>query len=239
MSPLHNRLLADLPEAEFQAFALQLQPTVLRKGQVLFQAGEVPRWVYFPVGAVVSMMNDTQDGDALETFMFGNTCMVGVATVGQPSFYRAQVRSAGPAYQLSASALVQLRSQCPVYCRRADAAIQRMVMQLSQSLVCGKHHPLEQQMIRWMLITLDRSSTPRMLITHQELAEILGVRREAVTHHLGAMFERHELAMRRGVIEVLDRAALEARACECYWVGLQKQRPCVSPGALIARPALV
>lgn len=218
MSPQQNHLLSDLPADESGAFARHLKQVLLHKGQVLLEAGEVPRHVCFPVGAMVSMLNDSRDGDSLETYMFGKTCMVGVATVGQPSFYRAQVRSAGTAYQLSVSALEQLRRTCPTYSRHAVAALNRMVMQLSQDLVCGKRHVLEQQLIRWMLSTLDRCQDACIPITHQELSEILGVRREAVTLKLKTMVEREEITLRRGWIKVLDRQALEARVCECYWL---------------------
>lgn len=225
MSPRTNELLSRLPEHEYEAFAGQLKLVFLRKGQVLFHAGEVPRQVWFPTGAVVSMMNDSPQGDPLETFMFGKSCMVGVATVGKPSFYRAQVRTAGPAYQLPVSALQALRSQCPTYFLHAVESVNRMVMQLSQALVCSKHHPLEQQLIRWLLISLDRSTDAQIQITHLELSELLGVRREAVTHSLGNMVECDAIALRRGVIEVLDRQALEAHACDCYWTGQQTVRP--------------
>ncbi len=225
MSPQTNGLLSNLPETEYEAFSGELKLTFLHKGQVLFDAGEVPRHVYFPVGAVVSMMNDNVEGNGMETFMLGKTCMVGAATVGQPSFYRAQVRSAGPAYELPVSSLVKLRSQCPTYCQNAASAVNRMVMQLSQALVCSRHHVLEQQLIRWILITLDRSLSACIEISHLELSELLGVRREAVTLNLNKMAARGEVALRRRVLEVLDREALEARSCDCYWHGQQTKRP--------------
>lgn len=225
MSPQQNHLLSDLPADESGAFARHLKQVLLHKGQVLLEAGEVPRHVCFPVGAMVSMLNDSRDGDSLETYMFGKTCMVGVATVGQPSFYRAQVRSAGPAYELPVSSLVKLRSQCPTYFQNAASAVNRMVMQLSQALVCSRHHVLEQQLIRWILITLDRSLSACIEISHLELSELLGVRREAVTLNLNKMAARGEVALRRRVLEVLDREALEARSCDCYWHGQQTKRP--------------
>ena len=231
MSPRTNGLLSLLPEVEYNAFAAQLRRVFLHKGEVLFEAGEVPRHVWYPVGAVVSMMVDSADGEPLETYMFGKTCMAGVATLGQPSFYRAQVRSAGPAYELPVTVLGLLRSACPVYCRHAADAVNRMVMQMSLSLVCNKHHLLEQQLIRWLLITLDRSTSSCIQITHQALSQLLGARREAVTLTLRTLVERHEVDLRRGVVEVLDRPALEARSCECYWIGEQKVRPPGLPGA--------
>lgn len=238
MSPCTNGLLSDLPDAEYKAFAGYLKRVFLRKGDLLFDAGEVPRHVWYPVGAIVSMMIDSADGEPLETYMFGRTCMVGVATLGQPSFYRAQVRSAGPAYQLPVSALGSLRTECPTYSRLALDTVNRMVMQMSLALVCSKHHLLEQQLIRWLLITLDRSTDHCIQITHQALAQLLGVRREAVTLALKTLVEHHAVALRRGVVEVLDRPALEARSCECYWIGQQKVRPCTLPSATVMAAGL-
>lgn len=224
MSPRSNCLLSDLPAAEYEAFTRHLTWVFLRKGQVLFDVGEIPRHVYYPVGAVVSMMQDSRDGEPLETYMLGKTCMVGVAAVGQPSFYRAQVRSSGPAYQLPVSTLRQLRGQCPTYFQRAAEEVNRVIMQMSQALVCSRHHGLDQQLTRWLLMTLDRSTDACIQITHRELSELLGVRREAVTLTLKTMAERGDVAVRRGVIEVLDRQALEERSCECYWLGQQRAR---------------
>lgn len=240
MNPRTNGLLSALPEAEYKAFAGQLKQVFLRRGEVLLDAGDVPRHVWYPVGAVVSMMIDSVDGEPLEAYMFGKTCMVGVATLGQPSFYRAQVRSAGTAYQLPVTALGSLRSVCPTYNRLAIDAVNRMVMQLSLSLVCSKHHLLEQQLIRWLLITLDRSTSSCIRITHEALAQLLGVRREAVTLTLRTLVERHEVALQRGLVEVLDRPALEARSCECHWIGERKVRPPGLTGAQVnaANPAM-
>lgn len=225
MSPRTNSLLSNLPQTEYEAFAAQLQRVMLHKGQVLFEAGEVPRHVYFPVGAVVSMMSDTMEGDGMETHMFGKTCMVGVATVGRPSFYRALVRGSGPAYRMPVAALVQMRSQCPCYGQNVGLALNRLVAQLSQTMVCCRHHSVEQQLIRWILISLDRAVDHHIQTTHRELSDILGVRREAVTLNLKKMADRGEVALGRGAMEVLDRGALEARSCECYWVGQERTRP--------------
>ena len=233
MSPQTNGLLSNLPETEYEAFSGELKLTFLHKGQVLFDAGEVPRHVYFPVGAVVSMMNDSEDGESLETFMLGKTCMVGVATVGQPSFYRALVRNTGPAYQLPTRVLHLLRAQCPSYFQNATQAVNHMVMLLSQSLVCSKRHTFEQQLIRWMLITLDRTLENRIEITHHELSEILGFRREGVTLNLRKMVDRAEITVRRGEITVLDCAALQARVCECYRVTPPKL-PAKAPAMALA-----
>lgn len=224
MNARTNSLLMTLPEAELQLMAPHLRLVSLLKGQTLFGVGEVPSHVYFPVGAVVSMMNDSTDGQSLETFMLGKTCMVGVGALGQPSFYRALVRSSGLAYKMSTARLAQLRGACPTYAQNAVAAVNRMLMQMSQSLACSKRHSSEQQLIRWMLITLDRTLESHIQITHQELADILGFRRECVTLNLKKMADHKDIALRRGAIEILDRHSLEERSCECYWIGQPKER---------------
>lgn len=203
----------------------QMTLVSLQKGETLFQAGEVPRHVYFPVGAIVSMLIDMEDGASIETYMLGNACMVGVATVGQPSFYRACVRHSGLAYRMSAQALQSVRSQCPTYIQRTLATTHRMLMQLSQAIVCGKRHTIAQQLMRWMLITLDRTLGPHIEVTHQELGEVLGFRREAITLALGKMTSKGMIQINRGEIVVLDRPELEAGTCECYWVGQQRPKP--------------
>ncbi len=225
MNARTNALLASLPESELLAISSHLELVSLQKGQTLFHIGEVPSHVYYPIGAIVSMMNDAEDGFITETFMLGNACMVGAGTVGQPSFYRACVRSSGLAYRMPAKALESLRYACPNYLQTSIAAINRMLMQLSQAVVCSKRHSVDQQLIRWILITLDRGTGDRIEITHQELSEILGFRRESVTVQLNKMAALRHIAISRGAIDIVDRTALEKRSCECYWKGIQKQRP--------------
>ncbi len=203
----------------------QMELVSLPKGQTLFYMGEVPSHVYFPISAIVSMLIDMEDGASIETYMLGNTCMVGTAALGQPSFYRACVRSAGLAYRMPAQAMLNARAKCPVYMQGALAATNRMFMQLSQAIVCGKRHTIEQQLIRWMLITLDRTTGNHIQITHQELGEVLGFRREAITLALGKLTAKGSVQINRGEIVVHDRPALEASSCECYWIGQQRKRP--------------
>lgn len=225
ISPTLNRLLSNIPEFELQILTSQMELVSLQKGQTLFYMGEVPSHVYFPVTAIVSMFIDMEDGASIETYMLGNTCMVGAAALGQPSFYRACVRSAGLAYRMPAHAMLSARTKCPVYMQGALAATNRMLMQLAQAIVCSKRHTIEQQLIRWMLITLDRTPGNRIQITHQELGEVLGFRREGITLALGKMTAKGNVQINRGEIVVHDRLALEACSCECYWIGQQRKRP--------------
>lgn len=170
-------------------------------------------------------MIDNEAGDSAESFMLGKTCMVGVATLGEHSFYRAQVRHSGLAYQLPVSVLLQARENCPTYFRNAMASVNRMVMQLTQAVFCNKRHGLELRLIRWVLVNLDRGVSNTIEVTHQEISELLGFRREAITMCLKKMTESNEVRVHRGLLEVLDRQSLEARSCDCYWTAMQRQRP--------------
>ncbi|PUE58739.1 hypothetical protein B9Z44_03495 [Limnohabitans curvus] len=223
MTPRFNTLLAELPASEYEKLAPHMELVSLVKGETIFKMGDIPTHVYYPVGAIVSMMIDMADGYSVETYMLGKSSTVGA--LNAPSFYRAYVRSSGLAYRLPMSILQREYLFCPVYMRVAMTAMRRMLMQLSQSIACGKHHSLEQQLIRWMLITLDRISTSKIAITHKELSGILGFRREAMTLSLKRLTGLGYIESRRGEIEVINRKGLEALSCDCYWIGQEKKRP--------------
>lgn len=223
MTPRFNTLLAELPASEYEKLAPHMELVSLVKGETIFKMGDIPTHVYYPVGAIVSMMIDMADGYSVETYMLGKSSTVGA--LNAPSFYRAYVRSSGLAYRLPMSILQREYLFCPVYMRVAMTAMRRMLMQLSQSIACGKHHSLEPQLIRWMLITLDRISTSKIAITHKELSGILGFRREAMTLSLKRLTGLGYIESRRGEIEVINRKGLEALSCDCYWIGQEKKRP--------------
>lgn len=206
----------------------------LSKGQTLFRAGELPTHVHFLVGAVVSMMNDMTDGYSVETYMLGRTCMVGAAATDGPSFYRATVRGAGLAYRMALPDLERLRQECPVFRQEAMQALRQMAMQMAQTIACAKRHSVEQQLIRWVLTTLDRTLSASIAITHLELSEILGFRREAITLTFGKLAELGCVKISRGQIEVPDRQNLEHYACECYWSGQGKIRPLCQPQRILS-----
>lgn len=224
-SPRINDLLARLPDSEYQRIAPHLELVSLLKGQDLFQAGEVPAYLYYPTGAVVSVMKDMEDGFSVETYMMGKASLVGHVAFLGPSFYRANVRSSGQAYRIAFPELRRLVPLCPEHTQAVMHTLGQMVSQLSQSIVCGKHHSVEKQLMRWMLITLDRTFQPWIEMTHQEISERLGFRREAITLALGKMMERGYIHIRRGAIEVICREALEAQVCDCYWIGQRKTKP--------------
>jgi CRP-like cAMP-binding protein len=231
MNPGINALIAALPADEYDAVTREMHLVSLSKGQTLFEVGQRPDHVHYPVGAVVSMINDAPDGSSLETYMLGKTCMVGVGAVHMPSFYRARVRSSGLAYRLSVDRLREIWATCPTYRQGAQLAMERIVMHMSQSVVCGKKHPVDQQLVRWLLITLDRTLTARIDITHLELADLLGFRREVVTLAMGRLTAAGAIATSRGAITVLQRDLLERRSCDCYWVGSQRARSAMAQAA--------
>ncbi len=224
MNPRMNRLLADLPESELKHMAPHLRLVSLVKGQNLWLAGETPSHVYYPVGALVSMMNDMPDGYSVASHTFGNTCMVGLGAVQGPSFYRACVCCSGLAYKMPVSDWRQTRAFCPHYMARAQEAILRAVRLMSLNMACGKRHTVSEQLIRWILSSLDQSATDVVAMTHLELAEVLGFRRGAVTLAMVRLAAQGFLAYSRGDIHVLNRSGMEAQCCDCYWLAQDKVR---------------
>lgn len=220
-----NALLTHLPEKEDARLSEHLELVSLLKGQDLFLQGQIPVHVHYPVGAVVSLMQDMPDGYSVETYMLGSHNAVGLAGLYGPSFYRANVRDSGLAYRLPLAVLQRLLPLCPVHAQAITHALMLMVMQLSQAIFCGKRHSVEQQLVRWLLNTLDRMLSPQIESTHQEISERLGFRREAITLALGKLTALGYIRSRRGRIEVLQREGLEAMVCDCYWIGQQKTKP--------------
>lgn len=226
MNPRINRLLADLPSAEYDKLADHLELVSLPKGHDLFFVGEVPVHVHYPVGAIVSMMRDMPDGYSVETYMLGKDNAVGLSAMFALPYFRANVWHGGLAYRIPMHKLQQLLPECPAHAAAISQTLVRMVMQMSQSVVCSKRHSVEQQLIRWMLVSLDRMLEPVIESTHQEISERLGFRREAITLALGKLTALGFIHSRRGMIEMIHREGLEALVCDCYWIGQgKKARP--------------
>jgi len=217
MNPHLNAMLDGLPQSEYSALVSQMELVSLSKGQDLFQTGQYASHVYYPVGALISMMMDLSDGFSAETYMVGRAGLIGWAVLQAPSRYRANVRHPGLAYRLAGSTHTSLLPHCPLYAQSILERMRRMVLELAQSVVCGKHHSVEQQLIRWMLHSIDHLLEPLIQMTHQEMAERLGFRREAITLALGKLAALGHIHITRGMIEVTQRSGLESLVCECYW----------------------
>jgi len=225
MSPQINDLIASLPEEESRILTEHMHLISLQKGQTLFDAGDTVTQLYFPVGALVSMIVDQPDGGCVEIYMMGKACFVGVGASGQPSFYRATVRNSGAAYRISVADIQRAIPHCPVYIQRVNQGVQLMLKRMTQSIYCGKKHSVELQLIRWLLVTLDRTLTNRIEITHREISDLLSFRREMVTVAIRRLVEAGLVTVSRGLITVLNREGLENLSCDCYWVAQEKKRP--------------
>jgi len=225
MNPRINALLNGLPDHEYDRLTAHMELVSLVKGRDLVLPGQISHHVYYPVGALVSMMIDMPDGYSVETYMIGNAGLLGTAALDGPSAYRANVRHAGLAYRMPGTVFKSLLPHCPVHANAISNTMRRMGIQLAQAVVCGKRHSVEQQLIRWMLISLDRTLEDEIQMTHQEIAERLGFRREAITLALGKLAALDYIESRRGVIEAKCREGLESLVCDCYWIGQGKPKP--------------
>lgn len=223
--PRQNRLLAALPEEEYVRLLPNLEPVPMPLGQVLYESGEQMHHVYFPIDAIVSMLYVMEDGASAEIAVVGNEGVVGVSLFmgGETTPSRAVVQSAGHAYRLKGQILKEIFHRAGG--RRAGVFhdlllryTQALLTQMSQTAVCNRHHSLDQQFCRWLLLSLDRLPTNELVMTQELIANMLGVRRESVTEAAGNVQRAGLIEYHRGRITVRDRAGLEARVCECYAV---------------------
>ena len=231
MNPYKNSLLAALPSSEYENLLPKLTLVSLTRHQVLFDIGERPSHVFFPVGAIVSMLNDLPDGHSIELHMLGQTCMVGVGAIDSPSFYRAAVRVSGLAYRLSICELQRLRERCPAYLMEAQKRTGLLMSHIAQRATCLNYHKVDQQLVRWILLMLDRLPDDVICVTHSELASLMGNRREGITLALGGLADQGLIEIRRGAIRVANRAALEWISCDCYWNALGIPHPSLRPAS--------
>ena len=213
-----NQLLAGLPDTDWQRLAPLLEPVALTAGQVLSEAGVSPPALIFPTTAVVSLLYLTEDGASSEVAVVGNDGVVGVALFmgGQAMPNRAVVQGAGLAWRLRAPALQREVDRGGPLLARLLRYTQALIAQVTQTAACNRHHSIDQQLCRRLLIGLDRSSTTELVLTHEAMSDLLGVRREGVTAAAQRLRQAGLIAYRRGRIAVLDRARLETRSCECY-----------------------
>ena len=219
-NPSSNHLLAALPFSVTQPWLSQLELVDMRLGQVLYESGKVQPYVYFPTTAIVSLLYVTENGSSAEIAVVGLEGIVGVTLFmgGETSPSRAVVQSAGHGFRLKARVLQEAFSNSvPVRLLLLRYA-QALITQVSQTAVCNRHHSVEQQLCRWLLMSLDRLPGNHLRMTQELISNMLGVRREGVTENAHKLQQAGLIRYARGHIEVLDRKALERRACECYAV---------------------
>lgn len=219
-SPLGNHLLAALPAADLMRLLPEMEFVPLKLGEVLYESGTQLRHVYFPVSGVISLLILTEDGGTAEIAVVGNDGCVGIVLLlgGQTTLDRAVVQIAGHAYRLPAEPLLQEFKRAKAVRRLLLRYIQALMTQTAQTAVCNRHHTVEQQLSRWLLLTLDRVRSNDVIMTQELISNMLGVRRSGVAHAARNLQQAGLISYQRGRITVFDRAKLEAHACECYAV---------------------
>ncbi|HSW04035.1 Crp/Fnr family transcriptional regulator [Aquabacterium sp.] len=218
--PRTNHLLAVLPQAGWQRWQPQLEPLHLPLGQVLHESGGGLSHVYFPTTAIVSLQYLVQDGASAEIAVVGSEGLIGIALFmgGNTTPNRAIVESAGEAYRLSATAIrSEFRQSTPVT-HLLLRYTQALITQMAQTAVCNRHHSIDQQLCRWLLMRLDRLHGRDMAVTQELIASMLGVRRERVSEAASRLQRDGLIRYARGHLTVLERAGIEQRTCECYGV---------------------
>src|SRR3990167_5082468 len=219
-SPLQNQLLAALPEVELQRWLPQLETVELALGQVLYESCATMPYVYFPTDAIVSLLYVLEDGASAEIAVVGFEGLVGISIFmgGGSTPSRAVVQSAGSGYRMRADAMkLEFARSGPVM-HLLLRYTQALITQMAQTAVCNRHHSLDQQLCRWLLLSLDRLQCNQLVMTQELIANMLGVRREGVTEAALKLQRAGLISYARGRINVLDRPGLEGRTCECYEV---------------------
>jgi CRP-like cAMP-binding protein len=219
-SPKKNRLLAALPRADYQVLAPLLEAVSMPLGQAVYESGEAQAFVYFPTSSIVSLLYVLADGDTAELAVTGNEGLVGISLFmgGETTPSRAVVQSAGHGYRLRGFDLKKQFERGGALQHLLLRYTQALITQMTQTAVCNRHHSVDQQLCRWLLLSLDRLPANKLVMTQELIANMLGVRREGVTEAAGKLQADGLIEYSRGHITVLDRARLEARVCECYAV---------------------
>src|SRR5271166_2197436 len=215
-----NYLLAALPEAEWQRWVPALESVDMPLGQVLYESGTTLSHVYFPITSIVSLLYVMENGASAEIAVVGNEGIVGVSIFmgGESTPSRAVVQSAGLGCRLKAALMKTEFDKAGAVLHLLLRYTQALITQMAQTAVCNRHHSLDQQLCRWLLLSLDRLRDNELIMTQELIANMLGVRREGVTEGALKLQKADLIRYSRGRISVLDRAALEKRTCECYAV---------------------
>src|SRR5881396_2043295 len=219
-TPSQNRLLAALPAADFARLQPHLELVSLPLGWAVYEAGGTQGYVYFPIDSIVSLLYVMEDGSSAEIAVTGNEGLVGIALFmgGETTPSRAVVQSAGHGYRLSGAAVKKQFETGGALQHLLLRFTQALITQMTQTAVCNRHHSVDQQLCRWLLLSLDRLASNELAMTQELIANMLGVRREGVTEAAGKLQDAGLIRYRRGRITVLDRPGLESRVCECYQV---------------------
>jgi CRP-like cAMP-binding protein len=215
-----NHLLACLPETEWRRWSPLLERVDMPLGQVVYESGATLSYVYFPITAIVSLLYVLENGASAEIAVVGNEGIVGVSLFmgGESTPSRAVVQSAGEGCRLKASLMRQEFDKAGPVMHLLLRYTQALLTQMAQTAVCNRHHSLDQQLCRWLLLSLDRLPGEELIMTQELIANMLGVRREGVTEGALKLQKAGLIRYARGHITVVDRAGLESRTCECYAV---------------------
>jgi CRP-like cAMP-binding protein len=238
-SPKENRLLAAMPEADFQALMPSLERVAMPLGQAVYESGGPQGYVYFPTTSIVSLLYVLADGATAEIAVTGKEGLVGIALFmgGETTPSRAVVQSAGQGYRLRAKLLKTEFERGGPLQHLLLRYTQALITQMTQTAVCNRHHAVDQQLCRWLLLSLDRLPGNKLVMTQELIANMLGVRREGVTEAAGKLQAEGLIEYSRGKITVVDRERLEARVCECYAVVKREYDRLLPGGRALAEAA--
>src|SRR5579871_327342 len=219
-NPRENQLIDALPAADYKRWQRSLEPVDLPLGDVLYEAGGVLKHVYFPTTAIISLLYVMANGASAEIAVVGKEGLVGISIFmgGESTPSRGLVQSAGSGFRIKADIIKQEFARSGPVLHLFLRYTQALITQMAQTAVCNRHHSLDQQLCRWLLLSLDRLNGPELVMTQELIANMLGVRREGVTEGALKLQKACLIRYSRGRIRVLDRPGLSARSCECYEV---------------------
>lgn len=219
-NPRLNQLLAALPDREFERVLPRLESVTLKLGEVLWEADERNQYIYFPTTAMICLLYETESGQSIEVGIIGRQGLVGIATfMGEASLSnRVVVERAGVAFRMKGTDVMEEFSESGDFQDILMCFTQSLITQISQTAICNRLHSVDQQLCRWLLMSHDHQQTTTFLMTHDQISNLLGVRRESVSLAASHMQESGLIKYARGKITMLDRKGIEAVACECYQV---------------------
>ena len=219
LNPTNNLMIKQFDAEKYDKLLQSFQLVCLEAGQLIFRPHEIIQFVFFPVSAIIAMQIDISDGSSADIVLIGKEGMVGSGVMGgNQNFSRARVKFAGFAYKLPLSVFQSELALDSAFLKIWMATTRQMSLQIAMPTVCRSKHSNEQQIIRWIMNTLDKTQGQTLQITHQEIADTLGIRRESVTLTAGKLSHEGLIEVTRGQLQILDRPKLEIRACECYRV---------------------